>query len=207
MKPIKGNLTTVEYIDKRIIYSILIIAAVILLLISALNIHSAVQYHTDVLNYKEKITRLTQNPKTRKLRDDEIKSRPGEQEYEKIKKNALFVNRLITLDIFPWDKLLDTLEQSVPESMTLNSVIPSNDFKKIIIKGRAGKMQNITHLLKRLEKSAILQKSSLLQICVAESNPDNISAEKAPGINFEMETFFKNGHSAIDFQAINSIRL
>ncbi|MCD6184264.1 MAG: PilN domain-containing protein [Deltaproteobacteria bacterium] len=195
MKPIKGNLTTVEYIDKRIIYSILTIAAVILLIISACNIHSGFQYHTDTLNYKEKITRLTQNLKTKKLRDDDIKNRPGEQEYEKIKTNALFMNKLITLDIFPWDKLLDTLEQSVPEGMTLNSFVPSNDFKKIIIKGRAGTMKNITHLLKMLEKSAILQKSSLLQICVAESNPDNISAEKAPGINpsinFEMETFLK----------------
>lgn len=191
MKPIKANIATVEYIDKRIVYSVLVIVAIISLIIFLRNIHTGFQYHADILNYQEKITRLQKNLEARKRRNDEIKSRLGDNELKKIEKDVPFVNGLITLDIFPWDRLLDTLENSVPEGMTLNSMVPVDDFKKINIDGYAGAMRNITQLLKMLEKSTIFHKSSLVKLSVDESNVENISGEKAPDIHFEIEIFLK----------------
>jgi len=191
LKPIKANIATVEYIDKRIVYSVLVIVAIISLIIFLHNIHTGFLYHADILNYKEKITRLQQNLEARKRRNDEIKSRLGDNELKKIEKDVPFVNGLITLDIFPWDKLLDTLENSVPEGMTLKSMVPLDDFKKINIDGYAGAMRNITQLLKMLEKSTIFHKSSLVKLSVDESNVENIPVEKAPDIHFEIETFLK----------------
>ena len=191
MKPIKANIATIEYIDKRIVYSILVILAVISLLLFSHNIYSGFRYHTDILNYKKKITRFQQNLEVIKRRNDEIKSRLEDKEQEKIKKNAVFVNRLIALDIFPWDNLLDTLEKSLPEGMILNSVVPLDDFQKITIDGYAGSMKNITHLLKMLNNSKMLQKSSLLQLGVDESNVENIQEEKPADIHFAIETFLK----------------
>ncbi len=203
MKPIKANIATVEYIDKRIVYSVFVIVAIISLIIFLRNIHTGFIYHADILNYKEKITRLQQNLEARKRRNAEIKSRLGDNELKKIEKDVPFVNGLITLDIFPWDKLLDTLENSVPEGMTLKSMVPLDDFKKINIDGYAGAMRNITQLLKMFEKSTIFHKSSLVKLSVDESNVENIPVEKAPDIHFEIETFLnmenllpKNGYEA-----------
>jgi Tfp pilus assembly protein PilN len=191
LKPIKANIATVEYIDKRIVYSVFIILVVIGLIIFFRNIHTGFRYHADILNYKEKITRLQQKLEARKRRNEEIKSSLGNNGLKKIEKDVAFVNRLIILDIFPWDKLLDALENSVPEGMTLNSVVPLDDFKKINIDGYAGAMRNITQLLKMLEKSTIFHKSSLVKLSVDESNVENIPGEKAPDIHFEIETFLK----------------
>ena len=192
MKAIKANIATIEYIDKRIIYSILVTVAVVSLLILSRNIYSGFQYHTDILNYKKKITRLQQNLEVIKHRNDEIKSRLQDKEQEKIQENAVFLNRLITQDIFPWDQLLDTLEKSLPEDMVLNSIVPLDDFQKITIDGYAEAMKNIAHLLKMLNNSIMLHKSSLVQLGVDESNVKNIQEKKTPEIHFVIETFSKN---------------
>jgi Tfp pilus assembly protein PilN len=142
------------------------------------------------LNYQAKIDRLTQRGRAAELHEAEIKNRPTDEEYEKNKKNAVFANRLITLDIFPWDKLLDTLEKSVPEGITLSGFDPSDDLKQILIKGRAGTLENIAYLLKMLEKSSILQ-SSLLRICLSESKPGGLPSVKTEDIEFEAAIFLK----------------
>ena len=191
MKPIKANLTSIEHPDKRIIYGIIVIIVLCLFLISALNIRAAIHNHNNILNYQIKTDRLSQGARAAELHEAEIKNRPTDGDYEKNKKNAVFANRLITLDIFPWDKLLDTLEKSVPEGITLSSFDPSNDFKQIIIKGRAGTVENIAYLLKMLEKSSILQKSSLLRICLSESKPGGLPSVKTEGIEFEAAIFLK----------------
>ncbi len=191
MKPIKANLTSTEHPDKRIIYGIIVIIVLCFFSVSALNIRAAIHNHNNILNYQSKIDRLSQGARAAELHEAEIKNRPTDGDYEKNKKNAVFANRLITLDIFPWDKLLDALEKSVPEGITLSSFDPSNDFKQIIIKGRAGTVENIAYLLKMLEKSSMLQKSSLLRICLSESKPGGLRSVKTEGIEFEAAIFLK----------------
>ncbi|MBW1745181.1 MAG: PilN domain-containing protein [Deltaproteobacteria bacterium] len=184
MKPIKVNISTLEYHDKRIVYSVVLGAIVFLAVIIGYNINVGVKYQKEISEYEEKIGKLVeQNQSKRKFLHKELK----EEEIKQIKTDALFVNKLIAIDIFPWDHLLETLEDNIPEGIILMNLSLSDIYDKLLLKGSAGSIEKIALFLKKLEESSMFQKCMILKLSVEKGSLEEISKKKPFNIYFEIE--------------------
>jgi len=188
MKSFKINLATDEYLNKRIVYSMLVGTALLVLFISGYNINVSVRQNSMLSEYKDKISRIEQNLAKKRLSHEKRISRFGKEEIAKIQNNTLFANKLIALDIFPWNRLLDTVEKKIPEDMILVNFTPSDDFKKLNLKGSTCSMKNITLFLKRLEESELLHETALSQLSVEESKQNADMKKQEPDIFFEIKS-------------------
>ncbi len=188
MTPLKINLASLEYADKRKANFILTGVAVVLLLISGLNVNLFRVYNFTIAEVHSKILRLENQLAKKQRIHEKIKSQFGKDTINIIKENAAFVNRVIALDVFPWNSLLYNLEKQVPEGLTLKSISPSDNFNKLRLKGRTGSMNNITFFLKKLDESELLHQGVLLQFSVDESNKMVEHKDNDPEIHFEIET-------------------
>ncbi|MBC2693963.1 MAG: PilN domain-containing protein [Desulfobacteraceae bacterium] len=188
MKPIKINMATLEYHDTRIVYSVVLGAIIFLAAITGYNINMEVQYQKEISEYEEKIGKLEQNQSQRKFLHKELK----EEEIKQIKTDALFVNKLIAIDIFPWDRLLETLENNIPEdiilmNLSMSDIYESGIYDKLLLKGYTDSIEKIALFLKNLEESSIFQKCMILKLSVEKGNLEEISKKKSCNIYFEIE--------------------
>lgn len=173
-----------EYHDKRIVYSVVLGAIVFLAAIIGYNINVGVKYQKEISEYEEKIGKLVeQNQSKRKFLHKELK----EEEIKQIKTDALFVNKLIAIDIFPWDHLLETLEDNIPEGIILMNLSLSDIYDKLLLKGSAGSIEKIALFLKKLEESSMFQKCMILKLSVEKGSLEEISKKKPFNIYFEIE--------------------
>jgi len=173
-----------EYHDKRIVYSVVLGAIVFLAVIIGYNINVGVKYQKEISEYEEKIGKLVeQNQSKRKFLHKELK----EEEIKQIKTDALFVNKLIAIDIFPWDHLLETLEDNIPEGIILMNLSLSDIYDKLLLKGSAGSIEKIALFLKKLEESSMFQKCMILKLSVEKGSLEEISKKKPFNIYFEIE--------------------
>ena len=187
MNPIKINLASLKYNDKRNASFILTGVAIVVLLVSGLNFNFFRIYKSTIAENHAKILRLENKLAIKKSVHEKIKSRFGKDKISIIKKNAAFFNRAIALDVFPWNSLLYNLEMQIPEGLTLNSISPSDNFNKLKLKGRTDSMNNITYFLKKLDESELLHQGVLLQFSVDESNQALKHKKNIPEIQFEIE--------------------
>lgn len=188
MNPLRVNLASLKYADKRKANFILTGAAIAVLLISGLNFNFSRTYNATIAEYYSKILWLEKKITQKRLAHEKIKSIFGKDKIKKVKENATFVNRLIALDLFPWNSLLYNLEMQVPEGLILNSISPSDDFNKLRLKGHTSSMNNITFFLKNLDASELFHQGVLLQFSVNESSKAVKKKKIAPEIHFEIET-------------------
>ena len=177
-------MATLEYYDKRIVYSFVLGAIIFLVAITGYNINMGVKYQKEMSEYEEKIEKLEQNQSQRKFLHKELK----EEEINQIKTDALFVNKLIAIDIFPWDRLLETLEDDTPEDIILMNLSLFDIYDKLLLKGYAGSIEKIALFLKKLEESSIFQKCMILKLSVEKGNLEEILKKKSFNIYFEIES-------------------
>ena len=182
-------MATLEYHDKRIVYSVVLGAIIFLSAITGYNINMGVKYQKEISEYEEKIGKLEQNQSQKKFLHKELK----EEEIKQIKTDALFVNKLIAIDIFPWDRLLETLEDNIPEdiilmNLSLSDIYGSNIYDKLLLKGSAGSIEKIALFLKKLEESSMFQKCMILKLSVEKGSLEEISKKKSFNIYFEIES-------------------
>ena len=177
-------MATLEYYDKRIVYSVVLGVIIFLVAVTGYNINMGVKYQKEISGYEEKIERLKQNQSQRKFFHKELK----EEEINQIKTDALFVNKLIAIDIFPWDRLLETLEDDTPEDIILMDLSLSDIYDKLLLKGYAGSIEKITLFLKKLEESSIFQKCMILKLSVEKGRLEEISKKKSFNIYFVIES-------------------
>ena len=188
METIKINLATFEYEDKHLSYPVMLLAALIVLIISSLSIRIGLNAQNEIKKYESKIEEKEQavikrqqikNEKTFMLKDGEIES---------LKKDIEFINGLIKMDAYPYDRLLDSLELCVPKGVLLSSFEMSKDFKNMTLKGKADSMDNITIFLNKLNDSKIYKNNNLLKLSVSQAisfQEESISTNN--GITFEIE--------------------
>jgi len=182
-------MATLEYHDKRIVYLVVLGAIIFLSAITGYNINMGVKYQKEISEYEGKIGKLEQNQSQRKFLHKELK----EEEIKQIKTDALFVNKLIAIDIFPWDRLLEALEDNMPEdiilmSLSLSNIDGSDIYDKLLLKGSAGSIEKIALFLKKLEESSIFQKCMILKLSVEKGNLEEIAKKKSFNIYFEIES-------------------
>ena len=182
-------MATLEYHDKRIVYSVVLGAIIFLSAITGYNINMGVKYQKEISKYEDKIGKLEQNQSRRKFFHRELK----EEEIKQIKTDALFVNKLIAIDVFPWDRLLETLEDNIPGdiilmNLSLSDIDGSDIYDKLLLQGYAGSIEKIALFLKKLEESSIFQKCMILKLSVETGNLEEISKKKSFNIYFEIES-------------------
>jgi len=181
-------MASLEYHDKRVVYSVVLGAIIFLSAITGYNINMGVKYQKEISEYEEKIEKLEQNQSQKKFLHKELK----EEEIKQIKTDALFVNKLIAIDIFPWDRLIKTLEDNIPEdiilmNLSLSDSYGSDIYDKLLLKGYAGSIEKIALFLKKLEESSIFQKCMILKLSVEKGSLKEISKKKSFNIYFEIE--------------------
>jgi Tfp pilus assembly protein PilN len=189
LETIKINLATFKYQDKRISYPLMLFAAIIVLIISSLSIRTGINAQSEIKEYEKKTVEREQDV----LKRQEIKKDKSaglkDSEIVSLKKDIDFINGLINMDAFPYDRLLDSLELCVPSGIVILSFEMSKDFNKVTFEGRADSMNDITVFLNNLNKSRIYKNNNLLNLSVSQEN--NTQEESIPagnGITFELES-------------------
>jgi hypothetical protein len=189
LEPIKINLATFEYQDKRLSYTVMLLTALIVLIVSIFSIRSAANTQTEIKEYEKKIAEQEQNIiKRQKIRKENIK-KLNDAEIKSLKKNIDFVNGLINKDAYPYDRLLDLFELCVPQGIVLSSFKMSKDLDEVVVEGKADSMNEITVFLNKLNESKSYKKNNLLNLSIAQKNnahDEPISVDD--GIKFEIES-------------------
>ena len=193
LKPIKINLSTFEYQDKFLAYPIMVFAAFVILALSAYNIHLAMRYEHEILDYEQRLARQDQMQaeKSKKVRDQLKKFK--EEDIQSIREDAHFVNKLIIQDTFPWDQVLNAIEIYLPSRAILLSFALSEDREKIKIEGKTHSMTEITQFLSRLEASSVFEKSALLDLTILSGDSTRNEQRKAMDIKFQIESLLRVG--------------
>jgi Tfp pilus assembly protein PilN len=189
--PLKINLATFEYHDKRIIYTVLVCVAAFVLIISGYNIHLGIKYQNEILEYEGKLARLNQNLVKKQRIKDTRKKTLKKKEIKAIQKKTLLVNTMITRDVYPWNLILDALEKKTPEGVVLIHFSPSKKPGKLTLRGYANSTEEISKFLKELEISGVFSRNVLLKLTVDKKNMVYESDEVSPKIRFEIESSLK----------------
>lgn len=174
MKPVRINQIVYNQINREQILFILtgVIIVIILLLLLIYNFLAYYKYSRLTLGYRLKAENLSSN--IRKKTSQNPKVNLTENEKQNIINDVAFVNVLIAKDVFPWCYLLDTLEQKIPDGITLTNFIPSDNFNKLTLKGNANYIKDITLFLKNIEKTKMFHKSILTELDIDMKRPVKI---------------------------------
>ena len=188
METIKVNLATFEYQNKRFAYPFLIGALLLVLILSAYSIHRGIINHSEINEYEKRITQLEDRSLTGQKSNSTKRPELTSRDIESIKENAEFINRLIDMDTFPWDKLLDSLELMVPSDITLSSFSMSDDLDKVHLQGIARSIDDIGKFINKLNESDIYRDNTLISLSVSEEDTATGASGGKLDILFEMES-------------------
>jgi len=188
LEPIKINLATFEYQDKRLAYPVMLMTALIILLISILSIRTGINTQGEINEYEKTIESQEQNAIKRQQIKKETTRRLKDTEIESLKKDIGFINSLIKMDAYPYDRMLDTLELCLPRGIVLSDLKMSKDLNMVTLQGKADSMEKITDFINSLNDSKIFKNNNLLNLSVSrEDKGQDDSSSIDNGITFEME--------------------
>jgi Tfp pilus assembly protein PilN len=188
LEPIKINLATFEYQDKRLAYPVMLMTALIILLISILSIRTGINTQGEINEYEKTIESQEQNAIKRQQIKKETTRRLKDTEIESLKKDIGFINGLIKMDAYPYDRMLDTLELCLPRGIVLSDLKMSKDLNMVTLQGKSDSMEKITDFINSLNDSKIFKNNNLLNLSVSrEANSEEDSSAMDDGVTFEME--------------------
>lgn len=209
MQPIKVNLASFDYFDKRPAYLMMIVSIIVVLIISAYNFHLYNVGQRDIYTYEEKITESEKEWK--KQQDIQNNIKITEEEKKILRSQADFVNRLIATDIFPWNQLLNMIERKVPNGLVLTEIVPSDNYRKLVLAGLASSTRKITFFMKRLKGWNVIQETVLLNLNLKRKNSSINAGGKTQDIEFRIEStlridrlFAETGYGNMGKTFINS---
>jgi len=165
------NLATKVNVDQRLVSQVSF--AVIALLLLALSWNTFIAFS----NLGE-LHRLEADTATYQGR---LNSRPKdvpEREYTRMLAEIGFFNGLLERKSFNWLRLLDQMENTLPEGVALVSLAPDTKTGIVKIDGRAHSFANLRTYLEKLDESKAFTEVLLL------SNHDVAVGEKAKGVQF-----------------------
>ncbi len=188
MEPIKVNLASFEYFDKRPAYMAIISSVIIVLIISTYNFHLYNINQHEINNYEKKIAKSEEEWKKQQQLQKKSKIRIKKEEIKILKSNADFINRLIATDIFPWNQFLNMLERKVPKGLMLNKITPTDNYRKLILTGLSSSTRKITFFMKRLKEWNVIQESVLLNLNLKREGTTVEANGNLPEIEFRIES-------------------
>lgn len=187
MQPIKVNLASFDYFDKRPAYLIMVVSIIFILILSVYNFHLFNVSQRDIYTYKEKIAKAEKEWKKQQEVQNKNKIKINEEEKTILKSHADFVNGLIATDIFPWNQLLNMIERKVPNGLVLTEIVPSDNYKKLVLAGLASSTRKITFFMKRLKGWNVIEETVLLNLSLNKKDSPLNAEGKPQGIDFRIE--------------------
>lgn len=188
MEPIKVNLATFEYYDKRLAYILMVCTAAALLLISGYQIHLGLRHQGEVFAYQEKIERLNQQSVKRQRIPLDKKAELPKAEAKRIEEQVRLVNDLILSDVYPWDRVLDELERVMPKGIILKSFSLLEGWRRVSLKGHGRSMKEITLFLQAMEASVLFEKNVLARLSVEHGSAPMQTGQGELTVPFEIES-------------------
>jgi hypothetical protein len=160
MEPIRINIATFEYLDKKIV---LIISALLLAvaIMTALNTSLYFAYKNQIVEFEQKTSRIEKS-----MEKDSDKTDISAEEWEIMQHRIISANRIIVKDVIPWSRLFDVLEKNIPDGILIESVNPANDYRTLIIKGKADSEPTIAFFMNRLKEVEFLNNSLLTEFSI-----------------------------------------
>ncbi|MBW2095978.1 MAG: PilN domain-containing protein [Deltaproteobacteria bacterium] len=181
-------MATFKYYDKRVASIALVVIFFFLGGLSLYNVTQGIQGQREILSYESKIKRLEKSlVKSKKAREKVRKKLKGE-EMRAIREGTAFVNKIIAKNAFPWDRLLDAIETSIPEGIILKELTVADDFETVQMKGVAGSSDVIDLLLSRLKKSGVFERNLLTKLSISEFGKNGAVRGNRKGMRFEIES-------------------
>ena len=187
MNRIDLNLATTEYYDRKSAYPALAAALLFLLLLSIFNVHLYTRNRAEIREYEEKISHLESQAAGSQAKREPAPA-VSKAEIDSIKERVVFVNRLIAMDSFPWDRFLDELESRTPSDILILRFTTTRDSGRFRIEGKAGSMKEVTEFLKGMERSTVFRNSGLLSVSTLKETDRKENSGGGPAIRFEIET-------------------
>jgi len=188
LDPVKVNLATFKYYDKRVASIALVVIIFFLGGLTLYNVSQAIQGQREILSYEGKIKRLEKSlAKSKKAREKVQKKLKGE-EMRAIREGTAFVNKIIARNAFPWDRLLDAIETSIPDGIILKDLTVADDFETVQMMGVAESSDEIDLLLSRLKKSGVFERNLLTKLSINELGKSGSAGDGGKGMPFEIES-------------------
>lgn len=188
MRQIDINLATNEYLDRRLVTTLIIAVVFLMVSFSGITLYQYVNNQKQIQEYDLKIAGM-QTMKSRKAsRQLEKKENPAQEDIRRLEKKLGEMKVLIARDAFPWNRFLDQLERKIPEGLYIESFSLSDHYDKLIMKGRADAAHKITFFYRRLEewdliRTTIIQDLGLKPVLTVES-----AEPVKEGIGFTLES-------------------
>ena len=189
MEPIKINLATFEYQDKRLSYPAMLATALVVLFFSFLSIRTGINSQGEINEYEKIIASQEQSAIKKQQIKKENTRRLKDGEIESLKKDIDFINGLIKMDAYPYDRLLDSLEACMPKGIVLSELKMSKDLNMMTLTGKVDSMDKITVFITNLTDSKNFKNNNLLNLSVVQqNNQQEDSSSMDNGITFEIES-------------------
>lgn len=188
MDPVTINLATFKYYDKRVASVALVVIIFLLGGLTLYNVSQGIRGQQEILSYQGKIKRLEKSlAKSRKAREKVQKKLKGE-EMRAIREGTTFVNKIIATNAFPWDRLLDAVETSIPDGIILKDLTVGDNFETVQMNGVAESSEKIDLLLSRLKKSGVFERNLLTKLSINGSRKNDSAGGVGKGMPFEIES-------------------
>lgn len=181
MEPIRLNIATFEYLDKKILLIIAALAVAIAIM-TVLNTSLYLSYKHQIGEFEQKTSRIEKS-----IQQDSGKTDISAEEWETALGRIISANRIIVKDVIPWSRLFEVLEKIIPDGIFIESVNPTNDYRTLIIQGKAASEQKISLFMKRLKEVEFLTNSLLAEFSIGTDDGGRFKREGA-NIGFRLKS-------------------
>lgn len=176
------NLATMDHLDRRVIMAVMAGILILLLVFTGFNSVYGIRYYREKTGYQEKIARL------QRMLPENVTVDLSGKDVKELPDRIRFSNRLIAEDRFPWIRILDVIEETLPQGVILRKFQPSGDFLDLSLTGNANDVNEMVRFHKALEGSGLFEYVNLSTLSLDQ--PDN-GGSQARGIQFEIKGRFR----------------
>jgi len=181
LEPIRINIASSDYVDKKIIFFMSAVAAAIVIL-SVVNTNLFLTNKGRISEYTIKSSSIE-----KKMLEHKSNEEISTEESERIRHRAIFANQIIVKDVAPWSRFFERMETKVPSGIVIDSIIPSSDYQSLTIEGKARSEQKISFFMKRLKELDFLNNSILTEFSI-ETGANGKFKKEGADISFRIKS-------------------
>ncbi|MFP4309458.1 MAG: hypothetical protein ACLFQQ_19765 [Desulfococcaceae bacterium] len=185
MKPIPFNLATQARFRGRWIRLLFLALFLFGLLFTGGSIHRAARLAEKVAAHEDDLRRLQSERAEKEQSRRANKMTVSQEELEATRRHAEWINRRIAQDLFPWCRVLDAVEDGLPETLYLTRVIGEEGGRRWRLEGFAASLEPVSGYLQKKEAAALFDRIVLENV---EVDQENAEADGPPPVAFEIES-------------------
>ena len=186
-KEIDINLATLRYRRGRAVFFILILSSILTVVFGLYDLRLYLQKDREIEVYRKRLKALQGlvEKEAEGLKRLEV---PDGDEIRALVDRVRFVNRLINEGSFSWIRLMNHLESTLPEEVSLLQIQPGRDRRVVTITGMAKSLEDVFRFLRNLEGSQYFERSFLIR----HSQEDDTVSKKEI-VSFTIRTGVREG--------------